>query len=99
MEPSKTEQSWTFLTNHSHVLLCLAEDPALRMRDIALKVGITERAVQKIIADLDTTGYIKIERDGRCNTYKIDKSKHLRHQIEKEKTIEELIHLVIPGKK
>lgn len=87
------EYSWTFLTNHSHVLLCLAENFAMRMRDIAQEVGITERAVQRIISDLVDEGYIERVREGRRNTYKINTSMHLRHPIEQERTIKELINL------
>ncbi len=88
------DNCWTFLTNHSHVLLCLAEDSAMRMRDIAREVGITERAVQRIISDLVDAGYIGIVREGRRNTYKINTGMHLRHPIEREKTIRELIDLI-----
>lgn len=88
------EYSWTFLTNHSHVLLCLAEDSAMRMRDIAQEVGITERAVQRIISDLVDTGYIERVREGRRNSYKINTGMHLRHPIEQERTIQELIDLI-----
>lgn len=86
--------SWTFLTNHSHVLICLAGDSNMRMRDIAEKVGITERAVQKIIADLVESGYLTIKKDGRCNTYTICSEKNLRHPIEKKQTIADLVNLV-----
>jgi predicted transcriptional regulator len=94
MAENTHENSWTFLTNHSHVLLCLAENPSMRMRDIAREVGITERAVQRIISDLVDEGYIEKIREGRSNTYKIHTGMHLRHPIEKEKTIKELIELV-----
>ena len=88
------EYSWTFLTNHSHVLLCLVENSSMRMRDIAQEVGITERAVQRIISDLVDEGYIEIVREGRRNTYRINTGMRLRHPIEKETTIQELIELV-----
>ncbi len=94
MGEKNREYSWTFLTNHSHVLLCLAEDSAMRMRDIAREVGITERAVQRIISDLVNEGYIERVREGRRNTYKINPEKHLRHPLEREKTIQELIELI-----
>ena len=94
MGENNHEYSWTFLTNHSHVLLCLAEDSAKRMRDIAQEVGITERAVQRIISDLVDEGYIERVREGRRNTYKIYTSMHLRHPIEQERTIQELIDLI-----
>ncbi len=86
--------SWTFLTNHSHVLLCLARDASMRIREIADEVGITERAVQRIIADLDEGGYIKRTRDGRNNSYQINSEVHLRHPLEANRKISDLIHLV-----
>ena len=58
---------WTFLSNHAHVLVCLAQDPDARLRDVALSVGITERAVQKIVSDLAAAGVIERERAGRRN--------------------------------
>lgn len=97
MSSSNNKTPWTFLTNHSHVLLCLVDDPEMRMRDIAIKVGITERAVQRIISDLADDGYIKRIKEGRCNHYKINTEKHLRHEIEKDNTLEELINLILPS--
>lgn len=58
---------WTFLTNHAHVLLCIAADPEARMRDVAVRVGVTERAVQRIVADLAEGGYLAVGRVGRRN--------------------------------
>ncbi len=86
--------TWTFLTNHSHVLLCLVESPDMRMRDIAVRVGITERAVQRIIADLRDEGYLTLYREGRCNTYQIHTDKHLKHPIEAHRKIADLIRLI-----
>lgn len=88
--------SWTFLTNHSHVLFCLAQDPSVKMREIARKVCITERAVQRIIAELTEAGYITRTKDGRCNHYQINFDSHLRHPIEAKQTIAELLHLMQP---
>lgn len=86
--------SWTFLTNHAHVLLCLARDSTIRMRDLAMEVGITERAVQGIVSDLEAAGYVERVRTGRRNSYRIDKGLHLRHPIEKHKTIADLIRAI-----
>lgn len=83
--------NWTFLTNHAHVLLCLARDSTIRMRDLALEVGITERAVQGIISDLEAAGYVERVRTGRRNSYRIDEGLHLRHPNERKKTIADLI--------
>ena len=94
-EANKHESNWTFLTNHAHVLLCLAKSSSMRMRDIADEVGITERAVQHIISDLDEAGYIDRVKDGRCNVYQVHLNKHLRHPIEAHRKIAGLVHFII----
>ena len=76
-----TEQ-WTFLTNHAHVLLCISRDPEIRLRDVAQIVGITERATQRIVADLVTDGYLSRERIGRRNRYQVHTCLPFRHPIE-----------------
>lgn len=86
--------SWTFLSNHAHVLLCLAKDPEQRMRDVADLVGITERAVQRIVSELEEAGYVEREKDGRRNRYRVDRSKPLRHPIEAHRRVSALIDLV-----
>jgi DNA-binding IclR family transcriptional regulator len=86
---------WTFLTNHAHVLLCIAKDPAVRMRDVAEKVSVTERAVQRIVAELEEAGYLKRYRDGRQNRYEICTSLHLRHPVERGCQISELIRVLL----
>ena len=73
---------WTFLTNHSHTLLCIAEDPDIRIRDIADRVGITERATQRIVAELEEAGYLSHERIGRRNRYQVHSKVPLRHPLE-----------------
>jgi len=90
-----TGEGWTFLTNHSHVLVCLASDPLMRMRDVAEKVGITERAVIRIIGDLERAGAILKTRDGRRNRYSIDLDLPLRHPIEAHRTVGELLAPVL----
>ena len=92
-------QDWTFLTNHAHVLLCLADDSESRMRDIADRVGITERAVQRIITELEENGYIERVRQGRRNTYRINDRLPLRHPVEAHKKIKDLIALVKGARK
>lgn len=87
-------RSWTFLSNHSHVLICLATDPSMRMRDIASRVGITERAVQRIIADLQEAGALERSRDGRQNRYTINFDLPLRHPLEAHRTIGSIIEVV-----
>lgn len=87
---------WTFLSNHSHVLLCLAADPGVRLRDVADRVGITERAVQHIVADLEKGGVVTRTRDGRRNHYTIHADRPLRHPIESHCTVRSLLALLKP---
>ena len=86
--------SWTFLTNHAHILLCLAKSSSMRTRDLAEEVGITERAVQRIIAELVEEEYIVKFKDGRRNLYKIREEKCLKHPIESHRQIKDLIKLI-----
>lgn len=74
--------TWTFLTNHAQVLLCLAETPDIRLRDVAGHVGITERATQRIVAELVDAGYVKAERVGRRNRYTVDREHAMRHSAQ-----------------
>jgi predicted ArsR family transcriptional regulator len=82
---------WTFLSNHAHVMLLLCEQPDLRMREIASHVGITERAVQRIVHDLVAEGYIEAQREGRRNHYQPCLEAHLRHPLEANVTIRALL--------
>lgn len=82
---------WTFLTNHAHVLVCIAEDPDVRGRDIAVRVGITERAAQAIVADLANEGYVTRTRVGRRNRYEVNPDARLRHPLEHDHTVGELL--------
>ncbi|MFA9477530.1 helix-turn-helix transcriptional regulator [Phycisphaerales bacterium AB-hyl4] len=91
--------NWTFLTNHSHVLICLAADPEARLRDVAAQVGITERAVQKIVADLEEAAVLSRERHGRRNHYRIHTQQSLRHPIEAHRTVQDLLRMVAPGRR
>ncbi len=87
---------WTFLTNHAHVLLCVARDPDVRLRDVAVAVGITERAAQRIVADLVEAGYLERTREGRRNRYRIDRALPLRHPLEREHAIGEVLAVLTP---
>jgi predicted transcriptional regulator len=87
--------AWTFLTNHAHVLLCIAREPEVRMRDVAGLVGITERAVQRIVADLEEAGYLERIRQGRRNHYEVRTDRPLRHPIEQHERVRSLITLVL----
>ncbi|MFZ0322692.1 MAG: winged helix-turn-helix domain-containing protein [Actinomycetes bacterium] len=84
-------ENWTFLTNHGRVLLTLAEDPDARLRDIAERVGVTERAAQMIVADLENEGYVVKERVGRRNHYVLDSRKGFRHPHEAKHQVGELL--------
>lgn len=88
---NSTEDGWTFLTNHSHVLICLARDSSLRLRDLADEVGITERAVQGIVNDLEAAGFVTKRRQGRRNHYTIERAGSMRHRVEAGHTVGELL--------
>ncbi len=83
--------TWTFLTNHAHVLLCLAGDPALRVRDIAERVGVTERAALRILHDLVDAGYVTRERDGRRTHYRPRLDRPMRHPVEASRSVRGLV--------
>ena len=82
---------WTFFTNHAHVLVCIAADPGIRLRDVATRVGVTERAAQPIVADLVEAGYLQRARDGRRNRYKIRAELPLRHPVEQAHRVGEIL--------
>ncbi|MER6710912.1 helix-turn-helix domain-containing protein [Streptomyces sp. NPDC000877] len=86
---------WTFLTNHARVLAAIADNHSARIRDIAAYCRLTERAVQKIIADLEQDGYLSHTREGRTNTYRIDPAKVLRHPAEAGLTVAALLSLLV----
>ncbi len=86
---------WTFLTNHAHVLFCLSMDPGIRLRDVADRVGITERAVQRIVTELETAGFITRQRNGRRNSYTVHQHHPLRHPIESHRTVADLLALIL----
>jgi DNA-binding Lrp family transcriptional regulator len=86
-------EQWTFLSNHGRVLLVIAGDPDVRLRDVAESVGITERAVQMIVADLEESGYIARQRVGRRNHYVVDSDRHFRHPHEADHRVGELLEL------
>lgn len=88
---------WTFLTNYSHVLLSIAAAPDQTMREVAVRVGITERAAQRILADLIEAGYLESERIGRRNRYKVNGSLPLRHPLEQGNPVSTLLALLGPN--
>lgn len=86
--------SWTFLTNHTHVLVLLARDPNMLLREVAKEVDITERAVQRIVGELVDGGYLQVQRVGRRNSYRVVDRHPLRHPIEAGTTVRDLLTLL-----
>ena len=86
---------WDFLTNHAHVLICVARDPGIRLRDIATSVGITERGAHKILSQLVEEGYVLRERQGRRNHYKVKPELPLRHPLVEEQAVGELLNVLL----
>ncbi len=89
-----SESSWTFLSNHGYVLLSIAREPGLRLRELAQRVGITERAVQRIITDLEQGGYVSRAREGRRNRYEVHANQHFRHPMVADREVRALLDLL-----
>jgi DNA-binding IclR family transcriptional regulator len=97
--PRRGAAPWTFLTNHAHVLICLVQDPQTRIQDVAGRVGITYRAVQRILDELEEAGYIVRHRrkeDARSNRYRVHMGLPLRHPIERHRSVAALVSLGMP---
>jgi DNA-binding MarR family transcriptional regulator len=94
--PSKT-RPWTFVTNHAAVLLCIASDPEIRTRDIADRVGITERGAQRIVADLVEAGYVTRRRVGRRNVYEVEAGRLMRHRLARHREVGAFLELLLDG--
>lgn len=94
MSSSDKTKGWRFLSNHTQVLLCIQRDPNARFRDIAETVGITERAAQRIVADLIESGYVESERVGRRNHYRVNADIAMRHPAQDGHDIGELLRLL-----
>jgi predicted transcriptional regulator len=92
----KSSPRFTLLTNHAHVLLIVAQKPDVRMREIAAIIGITERAVQRIIDELTITGYILVTKDGRRNRYQIRLDHKLDHPVEQSRNLGDLLRFMLP---
>jgi DNA-binding IclR family transcriptional regulator len=88
------DKTWRFLSNHTQVLLCIQRDPDVRLRDIAQMVGITERAAQRIVADLIESGYVESDRVGRRNHYRVNTDVAMRHPAQEGHDIGELLRLL-----
>jgi DNA-binding MarR family transcriptional regulator len=86
--------SWTFLTNHARVLLCIAQDPGVRLRDIAARLNITERSAYGIVTDLAQAGYVVKQKDGRRNRYQIQAHLPLPESTGRERTVGEVLALL-----
>lgn len=95
MSSNDASKPWRFVTSHTQVLLCIARDPQARMRDIAETVGITERAAQRIVADLVEGGFVRRERIGRRSRYKLNRKARMRHPAQSEHAIGELLDLLL----
>jgi DNA-binding Lrp family transcriptional regulator len=93
--PGSGKIGWTLLSNHGHVLVCLMRSPDMRLRDVAQMVGITERAVQKIVSELEQGGFIEKDKVGRCNAYRFNRSAPMRHPLECNRNIGEFLDLMV----
>jgi DNA-binding MarR family transcriptional regulator len=87
----ETSRGWTFLSNHGHVLVAIHESPDALLRELAARIGISERAVQLILADLEEAGYVVKQRTGRRNHYTVTSGQHLRHPAERESSVDDLL--------
>jgi hypothetical protein len=96
--PAAKSGGWDLLTNHAHVLLCIADDPGIRLRDIATAVGITERGAHKIVNDLVAEGYVSRERHGRRNRYKVKPELPLRHPLVDDREVGDLLKVLSPSR-
>ncbi len=94
-DPAAGSPRWDFLTNHAHVLICIAHDPQIRLRDVAAAVGITERAAHRIVSELVQEGYVLRERQGRRNSYQVVPGLPLRHALVQESEIGELLGVLL----
>ena len=86
---------WDFLTNHAHVLMCVAHDPGIRLRDIAAAVGITERAAHRILSQLVDEGYVLREREGRRNRYEVVTGRPMRHPLVEQREVGDLLEVLV----
>ena len=98
MSDDEPVHAWTFLTNHARVLVCIAGDPGLRLRDIGDRVGITERAAHRIVGQLTESGYITRRRNGRRNQYAINPDVRLHDPIARESNVGELVEVLTRGR-
>jgi DNA-binding MarR family transcriptional regulator len=95
--PAPASTGWTFLTNHTHVLVCLSQNEDITLREVAARVGITERAVHAIVSALEDEGVLTRTREGQRNRYKLNRGYRLRHSLESHRKIGELLDLIGKG--
>lgn len=95
MDVGSSGGNWTFFSNHAHVLVCLLQTPQPTMRETATKVGITERAVQRIVSELEAAGVIERRKEGRRNVYSLSLDQPLRHPLEAHHTIGEILGMIV----
>jgi DNA-binding MarR family transcriptional regulator len=93
-QSNQTAPRWDFLTNHAHVLVCVARDPGIRLRDIATAIGITERAAHRILSELVDEGYVVRERQGRRNHYQVKSKLPLPHPLAEEREVGDLLEVL-----
>ncbi len=96
--PTQASTGWTFFSNHAHVLIAIANEPGLTLKEVADQVGITERAVQRVVAELEAGGYLQRSKEGRKNTYSLHMGMPLRHQLEAHCSIGQLIDFIVGRK-
>ena len=89
--------NWTFFTNHAHVLICIARQPDIRLSEVADLVGIGERAVHRIVHELEASGYLSVAKDGRRNVYTIDLDRPLRHPLESQHHVRAVVAPLVEG--
>lgn len=93
-QPASSSPQWTFLTNHFHIIVSLSRAPYSRIRDLSDQVGITQRAVQRILAELVNDQVLKVRKEGRRNHYTINRKKRLRHPLENKHCIGDLLDIL-----
>ena len=92
---NSSKLDWTFLSNHACVLICIAQEPEIRLREVAVRVGITERAVQRIVVDLEEAGYLSRTRKGRRNHYELHADQPFRHPLTAHRDVNLLLSLIL----
>ena len=97
MESSPVEATWSFLTSHARVLICLAQDPAVRLRELGERVEITERAAFRIVDELVAAGYVSRSRDGRRNRYTVHHDLPLPDQVARSRALGDLLRVLVPS--